>query len=64
MRGWSSPLPFLCKTAAGAVKGEKPIVLFSGYPALVKVEYAVQTILDLKIALYQLFYFSTFVHET
>jgi len=63
MRGLSSPLPFLCKTAADAVKSEKPIVLFGGYPALDIGKPAVSAYLGLKTALYQLFYFSTFVHE-
>jgi len=63
MRGWSSPLPFLCKTAADAVKSGKPYVIFGGHPALVKVEPAVQAYLGLKTALYQVFFVSTFVHE-
>jgi len=57
------PKPFQCKSGAGAVKNGNPYAFFGGYPALVKVEHAVSAHLGLKIALYQVFSVSMFVHE-
>jgi len=63
MPALSSPLPLLRQTAADADKSGNPYVFFGGYPALDIGKSAVQAYSGLKIALYQLFYFSMFVHE-
>jgi len=63
MPALSSPLPFLCKSAADAVKSGNPYVFFGGYPALDIGKPAVSAYLSLKIALYRLFSVSMFVHE-